>query len=497
MCDRDEFENLEDVKDFFGDRRHDPIQETTTELLDSVLDCLHRKDLIESIESFTAETEAELNTLFSRISGPSVSTSEDGRRTPALWPLILDVTVHQDRDLLKAGVVLADMPGITDTDRSIVQASKSYLKRAGTILVFAHPSRIVQNPELEANLRECIGLGKIANIRLLVTAIDQKSLFKDSEKAKLSPDDQGALREAEESVQKIKADVKAVAKEKVIAKDIDQFRALDERLQSLELEEILAGRRVKQTSVEIRNRMIERDMRGKLRDLTGSKKAPDLPVFFISNTEYQKHLAGYERKDPPTLDLAATGIPEVRRMLYNVPARGKVNTLSRICEQHMPTIFSGILGILSKSHLERKQEVEKLINRILEEDEHLVEGLVDEVHRCFKERIIGAISKFHISRHCDGVSADKGSYRGQRAEVEGESREDAVRLARGKSHYIPSSIHPHCTRLTRTVQCRHFRCFLQARWQLEDAKGQEEDQLEPRHPEYLRRKACRRIQRAR
>jgi len=138
-----------------------------------------------------------------------------------------------------------------------------------------------------------------------------------------------------------------------------------------------------------------RDVKGKFRDLSGSNNAPDLNAFFVSNTEYQKHLAGYDRKSPPILDIEATGIPSVRRMLYTIPARGRVNTLRRICFSRLPSTFGSIQGILTKSRLERKQDVAKLISRVLEENGNLLETVVAEVTSRFKECIIGVISKLH------------------------------------------------------------------------------------------------------
>jgi len=392
LCDQEEFETVADVKRFFQENRSDP-DETAVELVETVIARIEKKEMTEDMESWPIENGAELNNLSSRLCGTTFS--QDGHRLPSLWPLLITITIHHDKDLFVCGITLADLPGVTDTNLSIVQATRSYLKRAGTILVFSHPARIVQNPELDANLRECIVLGKMHDTYLIVTSIDQKSMFNEAEKGKLPFEERKLLQEAEQHIARAKAQSKMLEKEKEECQDITRFKALDQQIKELEVQEVLAVNGVKQVCVEIRNHMILREVKGKLRDLSGSNNAPDLKVFFVSNTEYQKHLAGYDRKNPPTLDIEATGIPSVRRMLYTIPARGRVNTLRRICLSRLPSIFGSIQGILTKSRLERKQDVAKLINRVLEEDGNLLERVIAEVTSCFKECIIGVISKLY------------------------------------------------------------------------------------------------------
>jgi hypothetical protein len=163
------------------------------------------------------------------------------------------------------------------------------------------------------------------------------------------------------------------------AKEMEELKAHDRRLRELDYEEIAAKNMVKQVEVEIRNRLIAREMRGKLRDLSGSKKAPDLRMLFVSSTEYQKHRKGYELKEPPVLDGNATGYPQVRHLLYSGPSRSKFNALARICRARLPNAFYGINGILTKSRLERKQDVEKLIIFTCEQNESLLDGMVQKL----------------------------------------------------------------------------------------------------------------------
>ncbi|EMC91006.1 hypothetical protein BAUCODRAFT_161054 [Baudoinia panamericana UAMH 10762] len=389
LCDYDEFASADEARDYFVEQRSEDIADIARHIVSLIAGALEAQGITRNgnVQSFTAQDEAELNVVFQRIAGHSGSTSS-GNSNPSLWPLISTVSVHQDKDLLNAGVVLADTPGVTDTNRSVVEATRSYLRRAGTIMVFAQPSRIVQNPDLDANLRECISLGKMEKSFLIVTMIDQKSSLKEAEKQALPVTDKEMLLAAEQKVQKIKQDIVDASQEKNSTKDFQQYRAIDKRLRDLEIEEITAHKKVKQVVIEIRNRNIKRELKDKFRQLSGSKRAPDLKVFCVSHSEYQKHVVGYDIKDPPTLDVTGTGVPAVRRMLYSVPAYGKLNALEKISTTRLPHVFNGICGILSKDRLARKGDVEMVIAKVFESNESVLRGTIDSIKVAFYERIL-------------------------------------------------------------------------------------------------------------
>lgn len=388
----EDFEDADEASEYFKERKSEDESDVAQELSSLVDKLLDAQDIKANgmTKEYPAEHESELTNIFQKISGPPSFASGGGKKS-SLWPLIIKVEVHHDKDMLNAGVVLGDAPGVTDTNRTVVQNTKSYLKNAGTILVFATPSRIEKNPELEANLRACIRLGKMHQTYLVITMIDNKTTIKDAERPNFPQEDQDALEDAELYVERIKQDSERTTLAKKRANDLEEFKMLDDHQRELEVLEKLASMKVKQTAIEIRNRLILRSLKNKFRELSGSKKAPDLKIFFTSNQEYQKHLAGYDAKDPPILDIQGTGIPAVRRMLYEIPARGKVNTLTRIVRSRLPSIFSGIIGILTKSDLERKQDVENLIAKIMDQDAILVHQITEEVEVKFKDVIVGTM----------------------------------------------------------------------------------------------------------
>ncbi|KAK5137105.1 hypothetical protein LTR08_001114 [Meristemomyces frigidus] len=391
LCNRQDFASVDDAEEFFLSKKDD-ANEYVVELLHEYIEIfLKTRNINDGYESFTAETETELNDVFKKVSRPS--KARDGmRRQPSPWPLITKVQICQSNKLLNADVILADTAGVTDTNQTVVQNTQRYLKQASTVLIFSGHKRIEKDPLVDQHLRQCIQLGKINNLALVVTMIDTKELYKDTEKEDLPPAEKALLDQAEGRVAAAQAEEVKLIGERDEASDKD-FRAIQTRLNYLQSEIALAANAVKQIAVQIRCREIREKMKGRLGKLNNSKYAPELPIHFISSAAYQKHVDGYNPRQPPTLDLEGTGIPALRRMLYDVPARGKINTLSRICTSRLPNIFNGILGVLTKSKLERKGEVEKLIIKILAGQESLVDGIVAEVKEKFTLRILSMIKE--------------------------------------------------------------------------------------------------------
>jgi hypothetical protein len=144
-------------------------------------------------------------------------------------------------------------------------------------------------------------------------------------------------------------------------------------------------------AVKISIRETEIDVKAKLRDFGRERKAPNLAVHGVSNKDYQAHRAGYEATDPPSLDVRGTGIPGLRYTLYQKAAAGKSSTLRRICQVQLPAIFNGIIGILTKSRLERKQEVAKVIEQVLAEHTTISRAVLAELKAMFVRRVSDVI----------------------------------------------------------------------------------------------------------
>lgn len=341
-------------------------------------------DVIKGCSMITAQTNIELDEGLRRFSRPSKSI--DGETRPSPWPLISKAEIYLDQPVVNAGVVLGDTPGVSDSNQSVVEAARRYVNGAGLVPIFAPVKRILGDDGLDSTIVECARLGNVHNIYLVCTMIDQKSAISAIDRQDLATSDLALLEAAERNVAKLETDIKHARIKQEKANDAE-YRAISNQLEELHRQKAAATAGIDQIAVEIRNRDLATKLAPKLRQLTRMKRMPDLKVHFISNTEYQKHLKGYYYNNPPKLDVEATGIPALRRLLYAVPAHGKFNTLWRICTQRLPAIFNGIKGVLTKTKLARNLEAGAVLQSItrgcatiLEESQHqLIAAFEDQI----------------------------------------------------------------------------------------------------------------------
>ena len=386
LCNTDDFADDDAATEYFKSTLETDADETIQHLTSLIEEFKSTRKLKDCVEYHDAENCKELGNIFKTVSRVPRGVPS----SPYPWPILSKVGIHHENDLLNAGVVIGDTPGVDDNDQSMVQATKRYIKKAGTVLVFTKFDRGATSDVLDAHLTECIGLGKLNDVRLIVTNIDGKKI-KEDKYDDLNWEDRNRLAEARNLTRQLKETEAKIHIDKLEARkerDWDRLDLLETQLDELPQKIAFAEAKEEQVAVDIKCREdFEKQVKGKLQKLYKGR-APDLPIHFVSNAEYQKHLRGYDAKKPPSLDIEATGIPALRRTLYAIPARGKANTLARTSKTLLPSIFGSIIGVLTKSKLERKNDVSKLIEDVLCEHSRFVEHLSADVKEAFAERVL-------------------------------------------------------------------------------------------------------------
>ncbi|CAK3861188.1 Hypothetical predicted protein [Lecanosticta acicola] len=315
-------------------------------------------------------------------------------REPSAWPFVTKVQVRQVNKYLDAGLILADTPGSGDNNYHVVENTQRSIQDAGTIMIITHHLRFHDDEALRQHLKTCIRLGKMNNIILVLTKIDEMSNYNEEERLSLSPEEAGELDAAETRLEVLRLKVEETRQKKQNAranKMQDDYMRYDGDLQDLEAAEKKAEAHLRQSHIMLRCNELRRQATEMLRAVDKSAFAPKLKAFPISNTQYQLHLSNNGKKCP-FLDLEATGIPSLRRELLTISAGGKSRTLQHICTRKLPWLFAGIELILTKTPVERKDKLRNVVAQLICEESSIFKDMKRELMNSYDKTIIKAIS---------------------------------------------------------------------------------------------------------
>jgi GTPase Era involved in 16S rRNA processing len=385
-----EFETNDRAEEYFDANvaKKDHVKQ---EVYKCIINVKQSRNLDQGIEYFEAQNAKELAEVFRQVSGVAKSANTRSKASHP-WPIIRKVEVRLDHALLDAGLVIADTPGITDSNQVVVNTTTNYIKMAGTILLFESIKRLSHSATLDSNLRELIRLGKVRETIIVVTGIDHLTVA-DENREELSGLHRDALEEAEVMVIDLKKKEKET-QDALFSSSMQstagtpEFQKLMKDFQDMPKNVALAEARLSQVMMEIKIALALADLDDKLKKLNLSRYRTDLSVMFISNQEYQNHLAGYELRKCPKLTVDGTGIVSLRERLFAVPARGRGHTLRKICRTSLPTRLSSIVGILTKSPLKRQQEVAQSLISALSNRSGIVDVLVDDLRMVFEGQFL-------------------------------------------------------------------------------------------------------------
>jgi hypothetical protein len=418
LCDRVDLKSDEDAFDFFESRRAGGEDALVKELKKHIDDFKNTRALEDGVEYHDARNVQQLADVFRKVARVPLNTDAHPPRAHP-WPLLTKIQIRLDNPLLNAIPPLGDTPGTTDSNQDVVNATKGYIDEAGTIFIVERARRVAAQGTLDAHLKECIRRNKVNCIVLVLTAIDDVQIIKDYDRSELLLEDRKQLESAENLVEQLKHEeyslkqrrMAIMAKDAPDVTDFEAIKTIDRESENISIKIACAEQKVKQVVVQIRFRQAAESVKGKLRTLERNPRAPDLKVYGVSNPQYQQHLYGYDAKKPPILDVEGTGLPELRRLLFTIPADGKAVTLRRICQNILPAIFKGIIGILTKSRLERKKEVEKVITNIMQKYKKVAKHTIAELDRSFETHVVEAIGILHaIQQDCspyNNISLDQ------------------------------------------------------------------------------------------
>ncbi|TKA61884.1 hypothetical protein B0A55_11842 [Friedmanniomyces simplex] len=388
LCGREEFRTLEAAALFFARAQSDTDEDVLDAAKGYVYEYIQTLDRTDGCTTIVGNTMSAVNHQLKPYRGP-VRAQAGGLPIASPWPLVRKITTHLKARILSEGLVLADLPGTSDTNRQRVQHTRDYLRQCDTIII-PHPIlRIQSQDSVWANVMECILGDKQHSTILVATKTDDMKHGRESES--VSSKDQAILdgfKAWYDSIVKEVADLEERLQDSEDEEEVD-YSSLNRALKKKRVEKAEAEARWMEEGILLRNRRNAAGLKTKYKTYTRSNV--DLPVFCVSNLVYQRHMHGYDHTEPPQLSLEATDIPRLRQHLFEIPAQRKLAGLMKLCKKDLPRVLLAMEMQCSKTKLERKREVEKKVIKPLEEFSDLMAVVQLKLKQLFEEMLQGVV----------------------------------------------------------------------------------------------------------
>lgn len=288
-----------------------------------------------------------------------------------LWPFTKVVRIYLSAQVLKTGIVLADLPGLRDTNLARVRATERYLLKADHIFIIAKISRAISDQSLKSSLYTALAqhipnewdesAGSFLNVSVVCTKTEEINF--DTLKAKFcgpgKPISKAEFQELDRKIKQAKGSGDEKAKKQL----------------KLEREFLL---------IKARNQFVKAGLQ---RAYAEKVEGKTLEVFCVSNKAYEKHA-----KKGRVQFVEASGIPEVRRFCHTITAQAQLEESKNFLLSKLPSLLSSARLWMEKTLQEANDSTtpemirEELLESI-EETEFKIEDMIRKKTAEFKADI--------------------------------------------------------------------------------------------------------------
>ncbi|KAI7161798.1 hypothetical protein KC349_g2452, partial [Hortaea werneckii] len=370
LCERDEFTSADATLAYFSNATSRDDEVMLNQLSTWILEYLTNFTGGEGATFVQGNTMREVNRELAKFKGPA-KTGINGSRSASPWPLVRIIKTQLQARILSEGAVLADLPGLSDTNKLRVQATRDYIKNCDTVII-VHPILRVQSQDtVWKEVNECIRNGKSSNLIIVCTKVDD---IKHSRERDMSNDDRKGLDKLRREADKLAAETTELEDKLQDAEENEDadYRSINRRLKATKTMRARKEAEWREENISIRNRRNIEVIQAKFRKAANDPDAK-VPVFCVSNTIYQQHMKGFDNDNPPDLTVEATGIPGLRQHLFKIPAMRKHRALKKLGQQTLPRVLLALEMQCCKTRLERKQDIECKVIKPLKD-------FTDELH---------------------------------------------------------------------------------------------------------------------
>lgn len=270
-----------------------------------------------AVVSVTASTPEDLNTKLQAFT--AYGEDEFGELSVSYTPLVSLITFYFDDPLTRLGIAFLDSPGTSDVNRTRRLSAHKYRHLRTHTMLFTDVGRSKDDTSISKEVYQMRnhGAGRVVIVVTRIDAIDENI----PNGSKRDKDTVERLRRAVERYEKEFNVVEIQLNDAHEAENVKLAFSLSSQQKELEVRVRLAINAERRHRIEMRNEYIKKEIRDKINDIA---TAP-IPVRFVSNPEYAKHVLGYPPKYTPVLDVEGNGIPPLRRESFTFPNEARKN----------------------------------------------------------------------------------------------------------------------------------------------------------------------------
>ncbi|KAL9562087.1 hypothetical protein ACKAV7_014010 [Fusarium commune] len=283
------------------------------------------------------------------------------------WPFTKIIRVYLNSQVLKTGVILADLPGLQDTNLARVRATQDYLIKCDSIMIVAKISRAITDQSLKSSLFYVLS-------RHVPTEWEQSG----AQRLNVAVDINlgTAKREFCGPNKPISSDIMTR-----LDTEIDIAKSSGDRPKKK-----AAKKQQELLLIQARNQHVKENLQNVY---SSEMNGRSLDVFCVSNKWYEK----YCPKGNTDL-VKASGIPELRCFCHTLTADAQFNEGKHFLRSRLSALLN-TLDLWASSSLEKQEVIEELddsiqvnIKEVIDQLPNLVEKFREDFSRCFQEQIM-------------------------------------------------------------------------------------------------------------
>lgn len=247
-------------------------------------------------------------------------------REPSFWPLVQQVSIGMRGPRVLTNMSIADLPGVTDTNKLRVKATTTYLEACDGLWIVARMDRVVSDPTVSTlvyTLLEKYGERFAGRVAIICTRSDDFDLYGEAKNLHDEDYDLGDFFSQYKTYKRLDKEAKK------LNKDLEKATKPNKRVQQTTIDSLSKAKLDKDAELNdlhtklynsialVRNQSITNQLREKYKE-----HIPEgcmLQVFCISNRHYIA-AKGVTSLPAPVLKVQNTSIPELRSYALSIAA---------------------------------------------------------------------------------------------------------------------------------------------------------------------------------